>query len=740
MAPRAALGIGSEPGMKIVRSSALLCSLALLMTGRAAGQQLATPGDVGPPAQESHEEAVADQPAAVPVTGSQIPHAEIQCATCHTEPSLWDADKQKLYISQESLESDVHWQKGVACSDCHGGDPASLNYAAAHAGFTPLGQVRQRCVVCHNDQRLGLLKGVHAKAGEQDDRGRRLPLDCGQCHGTNAHAIFPAKDHRSPVFLNNQVRTCGSCHPEDRQTYENTVHGKGLNESGLMVTAVCADCHGAHGIYYAADRRSTLHISNVAATCSKCHQFIEERLQKSVHGRGGKLGSATEQPAEGGRIKRMPGCTDCHQGHHLLSSDLPEFRQLVASSCGNCHAEMSSHYALSMHSELTEQGYTAAANCADCHGSHDVLPVDDPSSRLAAGENRLHTCQKCHVHAVSNFADFDPHANFKDAARFPTLHADYDWIKFSLNFFFACFLLHAFLWFVRALVDRLQHGGHATLVSNQYALLRFGSIQRATYAALTVAFLGLTLTGLALKYSDQEWGQWLARGLGGFRSASAWHNFFAVLAIVAFVVQLGGALTTMFRLRQERTWTAIILGPDSLVPNGRDVRDFFKMLGWFIGFGKKPGFEKWTYWEKLDYWGFLFAASLIGISGFMLWFPNLTCLVFPGRILNVAKMVHSEFAIYMASFLFLIHFFHAHFRPEKFPMDLSVLTGMVSEEHLRKYRPEYVARLEREGKLGDLREAAPSSRSLWLNVVGGLLVFTVGLFLLTVTLLASLSE
>lgn len=124
----------------------------------------------------------------------------------------------------------------------------------------------------------------------------------------------------------------------------------------------------------------------------------------------------------------------------------------------------------------------------------------------------------------------------------------------------------------------------------------------------------------------------------------------------------------------------------------------------------------------------------------MLWFPNLTCIVFPGSVLNVAKMVHSEFAIYMASFLFLIHFFHAHFRPEKFPMDLSVLTGMVSEEHLRKYRPEYVARLEREGKLGDLREVAPSRRSLWLNVVGGLFVFTVGLFILTVTLLASLSE
>ena len=142
------------------------------------------------------------------------------------------------------------------------------------------------------------------------------------------------------------------------------------------------------------------------------------------------------------------------------------------------------------------------------------MPVDDPNSQLAPGENRLHTCQKCHVYAVSNFTDFDPHANFKDAARYPTLHAIYVGIKYTVNIFFACFLLHAFLWFIRALVHRLQHGGHATLVADQYALPRFGPIHRAPYAALIVAFFGLTASGLALKYSDQEWGQWLAHSLG----------------------------------------------------------------------------------------------------------------------------------------------------------------------------------------------------------------------------------
>lgn len=688
----------------------------------------------------AYEQAVEDQMATVPLAGSQLAPEANRCSMCHTESALWDDDHQSLFIQPEILEHDIHRQKGVVCSDCHGGDPASTNFAEAHVGLVRISELRSRCVICHHDQRLALVKGVHAKAGEKDERGRGLPMDCGKCHGTNPHAIFAARDQRSPVYLNNQVRTCGSCHPEDQKTYEMTVHGRGLNESGLTVTAVCADCHGSHGIYYAADRRSTLHVANAAATCSTCHQFIEQRLARSVHGRGTGLGTATDRPAAGGKIRRHPSCTDCHQGHHLLRSDVAEFRLGLANSCGNCHADLSARYALSMHGELTHQGHAAAAECADCHGSHDILPIGDPNSKLAPGENRLRTCQKCHVHAVSNFASFDPHADFKDAARYPKLHSVYGWIQFCVNVMFIFFLFHAFLWFVRALVDRFQQGGHATLVADQYALPRFDPFHRAAYTALAVAFVGLTASGLALKYSDQDWGQWLAKGFGGFRSASVWHHFFAVVAIVAVVVQLARTASGIGRHREGRSWKTIFVGPDSLVPNSRDLRDLGKMLLWFIGFGQKPGFERWAYWEKLDFWAFCLAAVLIGVSGLMLWYPNLFCIVVPGTVLNVAKMVHSEFAIYTASVLFLIHFFHAHFRPEKFPMDLSVMTGMVSEQHLRKYRPDYVARLEREGRLREMRENAPSGRNVWLNIAGGVLIFTLGFCLLAITILASLGE
>jgi len=128
--------------------------------------------------------------------------------------------------------------------------------------------------------------GVHAEAQANDKSDRVMPTGCDACHGEKAHQIFPVRDSRSPVFLDNQVRLCGSCHEKAMDDYRRSVHGHGLEQSGLLVTAGCADCHGAHGIYPATDEQSTLHAANVAATGARCHRFIGERLEKSVHGGG----------------------------------------------------------------------------------------------------------------------------------------------------------------------------------------------------------------------------------------------------------------------------------------------------------------------------------------------------------------------------------------------------------------------------------------------------------------------
>ncbi|MFH1918581.1 MAG: hypothetical protein ABIP48_01660, partial [Planctomycetota bacterium] len=660
------------------------------------------------------------------------------CANCHMDQL---AHLMEGAHAQAGEKDEAGRATPLDCGECHGGD-THLIYPAGDSRSPLFPAKRARtCANCHRDQLTALRKSVHAKAGERDELGRGTPMVCGSCHGENPHLLYPARDPRSPMFADKQVQTCGHCHEEDLNTYATTVHGNGLFESGLMVTAVCSSCHGAHGIYYAADVRSTLHPTNVATTCGKCHRFIEERLEKSVHGQGNGPGGPAERAAPGGKTKRKPSCTDCHQGHHMLRPGSVPFEQELSSLCGNCHPDLSSRYAMSLHGELTQLGHEPAAKCADCHGAHDILPVNDPRSPLAAGENRLATCRQCHLYAVRNFSDFDPHANHKDEENYPGLHFAYAGLDTLFSLFLAFFLVHGFLWFLRSFIDTLKRGRHKTLVTAQFALVRFETFDRLLYLILIVSFLGLTLTSIPLKYSSQSWAQSLARGLGGFSSTSVWHHFFAVLAIFGCGAHLAWGIGRIASLRQLNVaWKRILFGPDSPVPNVRDAKDLFGMGWWFFGLGRKPGFERWTYWEKFDYWAVYLAAIVIGTSGLILWFGNVVTLVLPGATLNVAKVIHSEVAIFAASLLFIFHFFHTHFRPEKFPMDLSALTGLVSEEHLRKARPEYIERLDREGKLEGIRRKAPSSKRLRIIRLVGLLAFLAGCGLLAVVLFANLGK
>jgi thiosulfate reductase cytochrome b subunit len=160
------------------------------------------------------------------------------------------------------------------------------------------------------------------------------------------------------------------------------------------------------------------------------------------------------------------------------------------------------------------------------------------------------------------------------------------------------------------------------------------------------------------------------------------------------------------------------------------------MFRWFVGLGPKPIFERWTYWEKFDYWAVFWGVAIIGSSGMVLWFPNLFCRFLPGEALNAAKIIHSEEALLATSFIFAIHFFGTHVRPEKFPMDMSVLSGLVSAEEMREERPEFLQRMRAEGKLEQLHQTLPPGKSLWPIMLGGFLAVATGLALLAGMLLA----
>jgi hypothetical protein len=190
--------------------------------------------------------------------------------------------------------------------------------------------------------------------------------------------------------------------------------------------------------------------------------------------------------------------------------------------------------------------------------------------------------------------------------------------------------------------------------------------------------------------------------------------------------------------RRGGRWLGVVFGPDSPVPNWRDVKDFFKMLRWFVGLGAKPTFERWAYWEKFDFWGASADIVIIGSTGLILWFPNFFCSLLPGVTLNVAKVIHSTQALLATGFIFAIHFFTIHLRAEKFPADMSLLIGLVSEEEMLNERPDYFERLQRQGDLERLRATVPTKWRLRLVKLAGFVALAVGLALLAGIVFASL--
>jgi hypothetical protein len=74
---------------------------------------------------------------------------------------------------------------------------------------------------------------------------------------------------------------------------------------------------------------------------------------------------------------------------------------------------------------------------------------------------------------------------------------------------------------------------------------------------------------------------------------------------------------------------------------------------------------------------------------------------------NVATTIHSDEALLAVSFIFVVHFFNTHFRPEKFPIDTVIFTGGMPLEEFKQDRPrEYQQAVER-GELEALLMPAP---------------------------------
>ena len=180
----------------------------------------------------------------------------------------------------------------------------------------------------------------------------------------------------------------------------------------------------------------------------------------------------------------------------------------------------------------------------------------------------------------------------------------------------------------------------------------------------------------------------------------------------------------------------IFWGPTSMVANWKDVKDLFGHFRWFVGLGPKPQFDRYAYWEKFDYWAVFWGMVVIGFSGYAMWFAPFFASFLPGWALNAALVVHSEEGLLAILFIFSIHFVNTHLRPDSFPMDMVIFTGVESEEEFEHKRPLEYQRLAGKGKLEAKIANAPEPWLIKFSRVVGFTAIAIGLVLLALTLSA----
>jgi len=344
----------------------------------------------------------------VALTSGGIVLAKDSCLECHTT----SGDKPSALFKH-----DIHFQRGVTCAGCHGGNASADDMDQAmdrKAGFTgvPKGDdISKTCAGCHSssekmksfgsslptNQWELLQTSVHAKSSL---KGKEQVVQCITCH--NAHGIVQVKNPSSPVYPLNVVKTCTRCHadvammrsynpslPVDQlEKYRTSVHGT-RNAKGDTRTAECANCHGSHDIRTAKDIKSKVYPTNLPGTCSACHSNVAymkpykiptdqyEKYAKSVHG------IALLQKHDQG----APACNSCHGNHGAM----PPGVESISKVCGTCHALNAELFSSSPHKKAFDD--RKLPECETCHSNHEIIAATDK----LLGVSPEAVCSRCHT-------------------------------------------------------------------------------------------------------------------------------------------------------------------------------------------------------------------------------------------------------------------------------------------------------------------------------------------------------
>jgi hypothetical protein len=396
------------------------------------------------------------------LSASAAAQSDEDCLTCHQDKDLKSEAGKSVSVDPAGFQGSVHGQAGIACVDCH----SDLKKVADFPHKSPLLPVS--CGNCHETALRQFRASIHQAANEKGTSG--MTIGCKDCHGT--HEIKPADDFASPTFAINLPATCERCHLERVPSkkgagfiggYNQSVHFKALEKSGLTMSANCGHCHGAHDIKAVSDPLSLVSRKNIIKTCGACHVGIQKGYLEGVHGIDYVK-----------RIKDVPVCIDCHSEHNILSpedADSSVYATKVAQVCSRCHDDMALSrqygfltsrlrtYNQSFHGTAARFGETRVANCASCHGFHDIRSSSDPKSSIHKA-NLPTTCGRCHPGASRHFAEGLVHSAPEQVqtAKYGTAHVVKEVYIFIIAGVIAVMVIFIAADFLRRILRKEKHG------------------------------------------------------------------------------------------------------------------------------------------------------------------------------------------------------------------------------------------------------------------------------------------
>jgi len=634
-----------------------------------------------------------------------------QCLVCHGEAGMRSDSGHSLHVDAAILKSSVH--SSLDCTSCHEGvkgyphpqpmrRPSCTSCHEEPAGQVPKsvhsilgasacaschGQAHEvqaaekivptRCATCHKDAVSEYQLGVHAVARKS---GEQQAPTCTACHGS-PHQILAASDPQSPVSHTRIPATCGTCHSQKFvmkrdgistqpfYSYEESVHGRAVT-AGSTHAAVCTDCHGIHEIRPASDDKSSIFKFNVPNTCAKCHGPVEEQFAQSIHG---------QAIARGDWL--APVCTDCHGIHSIKSHTDPNSpvnaQNVALATCARCHegvrlsqefgleGRRATTYLASYHGLASKLGSQVVANCASCHGVHNILPSSDPRSTINR-QNLVKTCGQCHPGVTEKFIAAKVHVDAPLSA--DTGSVAVRWIrKLYLSLIVVVIggmVLHNFvIWRRKAILRR--EAEHRVITRMTWG-------QRLQHLALLVSFIVLVVTGFALKFPDS----WFAAMLGMTEKVRG------ITHRAAAVVLIAAGFYHLFYIVFNRQGRRLV---KDLLPTPKDASDVIRSMRYYLGLiSERPGFARFNYGEKAEYWALVWGLVVMASTGIMLWARVFFGNHLPRWWLDIATAIHLYEAILATLAIVVWHFYQVFFDPDVYPMNWAWWDGRMSLEHYRE--------------------------------------------------------